>query len=142
MRGRIVVVAGTLLVLGAAIAMIYVIVETDEERIERVVETMRVAALDGDVPGLLEHVAPDVDYPGGREGIERQVESALRRYPPDSVNVEVLDLEIDGDRATARIEVWYRTKTLGGRPARVRFRTAFGRRGDRWQVIGVSDVER
>ena len=138
MRSRIVLVAGTLMVLGAAVAVVAALVETDEERIEKLVEEMRVAALDRDVPGLLAGVSEDVEYPGGREALRRRIESVLERHPPDHISVELRDLEVDGDGAEAEVEVWYTTRTLGGRPGRVTFRTRFGRGEDGWRVVGLA----
>ena len=140
MRSRIVLIAGTLLVLGASVAVVFAVIESDEDRIERLVEEMRDAALARDTAGVLGAVATDVEFPGGMEALERRLDHVFRRYPPESIMAEVLNVEVDGDRAEAEIEVWYRTSEFGAQPFRTTIKAKFGRRDGRWLVVGLSHV--
>ncbi len=64
MRSRIMLGAGALLVIGAVIAIVAALVETDEEKIEKLVERMRDAAERSDVEGIMAGLSEEVDFPG------------------------------------------------------------------------------
>jgi len=139
MRSRIVTAAGALLAVGVVVAVVFALVETDEEKIEKLVRDLRDAALNSDVDGLLDGLSDEVEYPGGRGKLEIKIRAVLRDWPPKKIAVEIRDLEIDGDRATADVEVWY-TSERYPQPYRAKFRTDFGRHDERWLVDGVSQV--
>jgi hypothetical protein len=135
-RRRLVPIALALLVVGVVIVVVAALVETDEERIEALVESMRAAAERGDVAGVLAGVAPRVAWPGGQEALRRRVSRDLALHPPQAVAAEVSGLEVDGETATGVVVVTYRSREFA-RPVLVRVRTTFARRDGRWLVTAA-----
>ncbi len=137
MRDRVVRIAGALLALGAVFWIVSRFIETDEDRIEQLVEDMRSAAEASDAEMLMSFVTQDVTWQQlDQEALSRRVRSVLKDMPPKAVSAEVTDLEIDDDRATGSVVVLYRSQKL---PSvwRVTFRVTFGRRDERWRVTAV-----
>ena len=93
MRSRIVLGAGALLVIGAVIAIVAAFVETDEEKIEKLVERMRDAAERSDVEGIMAGLSEEVDFPGGRAKLQARIRGVLKQAPPKSVSVESFGLD-------------------------------------------------
>jgi ketosteroid isomerase-like protein len=137
MRGRVVRIAGAVLIVGAVVWIGSGLFESDEDRIERLVDEVRTAAEARDADAVMSAVADDVEWQGeDREALSRQVRRVLEEWPPDAIVAEVKDLVIDGDRATGSVDVLYRTKKFP-HPYLTKFRVTFGRHDERWLVTGV-----
>jgi hypothetical protein len=77
-------------------------------RIRSTIEAMREAAEARDAGGVLDHVASDFTGRGGeidREGLARILKIEFLRNQDIGVRLGSVDIEIDGDRATARFDM-------------------------------------
>jgi hypothetical protein len=127
-------IAAAALAAGAVLLVVSWLVETDEDRIEALVESMRDAALAGDVDGVIAGLAEDASFGGrDREWIRREVRRTLEGLPPKAIAATLEYLEVEEDRATGRVDVVYRSEKAA-QAGLVRLRVTFVKRDDRWLV--------
>src|SRR5262245_19318820 len=131
-----------LLLLVLAAAGFYVLVDhlivTDKERVERVVRDVRDAVVRNDWTAVASFVDDDVAL-GARDkaSLVESWRAMWRASALTTIEADVSDVAVDGDRAAARVRVG-----PGGLVARSwgDARVHFVRREDGWKISGVDDV--
>src|SRR5262245_1506603 len=131
-----------LLLLVLAVAGLYVLVDhlivTDKERVERVVRDVRDAVVRNDWAAVASFVDEDVTL-GARDkaSLVESWRSMWRASALSTIDADVSDVAVEGDRAAARVRVG-----PGGIVARSwgDGLVHFVRRDDGWKISGVDDV--
>ena len=130
-------VAIALAALGAYVLVSWLVV-TDRERVERVLDDVRAAAVRGDWDAVASHVDDDVAF--GARSTESLVDgwrATWRSLALQRVDLDVGDVEVVDDRAAARVRV-RPGAPLEGRWADARVHLV--RRDDAWRITGVDEV--
>jgi hypothetical protein len=131
---------GVALALAALAAYVLVswLVVTDRERVERVLDEMRAAAVRGDWEAVASHVDDDVSAGApSKASLVDEWRTRWRSFALKRVDLDVGDVDVSGDRAAARVRV-FPGAPLEGHWADARVHLV--RRDDAWRVTGVDEV--
>ena len=135
MRPRILIWLGLpALLVGLAIAVERLVV-TDREAIGDLVDRAAEAAMKGDFPAFAETL--DVEYQADgrdRSAMVEYIETRWRRYRPHGFDVQLGEIRLEGDEASAPIEV---TVFVAGRPMPIPGEVHFVRRDDGWKIASA-----
>ena len=108
---------------------------TDREAIETLVEKAAEAAREGDFRSLGEALDDDYAGKGGsRDGALRLVKSLWTTWKPMSLDADLGEIEVDGDRAEAPMTV---TGQVLGRPLALKLGTTYRKREGGWKLAGA-----
>lgn len=108
---------------------------TDREAIETLVEQATEAARAGDFGALGEMLDDDYEGKGGsRDGALRLVKSLWATWKPVSLDTDLGEIQVDGDRADAPMTV---TGQVLGRPLALKLGTTYVKREDGWKLAGA-----
>ena len=133
-----------LIVLGAAAGYVAATVLWPGRRaqVAAAVDAVAVALREGDVPAVMEHVSPDF-YADDvtRDSLLAILEKVLPERPLVRVSVSVREVEIDGNRANAKVHVTtrYETSRRAGL-SRTGWYVTLERDGDRWLIVEALPV--
>ncbi len=120
------------------------LIETDREKIEKLVETCRSAALRGDVDGVMSQVDPGYAHVGRDFGsIREQVENGLRQLKAEKILILDPRLALHEDD-TARLGVLVRVfRDPQQYPPVVEFEISLGlaKKDKRWFIASVDEGE-
>lgn len=107
----------TLIVLALLIWGVERLIVTDREAIEGLAETVAEDIRDGRWEDLRSRLHEDFVYNSqDRDRTVAYVQGLVERYKPTGVGVDLFEIEVTDDAATARGHVW---GNVGGRPVRV-----------------------
>lgn len=141
-----------------AVLLVDLLVETDREQIERILEETRSAAIREDVDGCLRYFAPDAKTNGKTlESARKTLETVFARYTAQSIALSVRKMKLESQTAEVGILCLVRMIPTFGRdgssplapgqseqPARVDFDVGFRKRQNdpstssgRWEIVSV-----
>ncbi len=117
---------------------------TDEEKILAVIAEVRAAAEERNAGRVLRHI--DDDYDDGtykKLDLTRMVVGGFRSPEPWRVQVELPQVQVTGDRATAkvRVEVWFAGAGSDSDHVRAKVTADFVKRRGSWKVIRAGGWE-
>ncbi len=119
------------------------LIETDREKIEKLIETCREAALLGDADGVMSQVDPAYSH-RGRDfaAIREQVANGLRRFKAEKVLILDPRLELHED-GTARINLVVRMFLPQQTPPVIDLEVSLGlvKKDKRWFISSVDEGE-
>ena len=135
MRSRILIWLGLPALLVALAIVAERLIVTDREAIADLVDRAAEAALEGDFEAFAETL--DVEYQADgkdRSAMVEYIETRWRRYRPRGFDVQMGEIALDGDEASAPIEV---TVFVAGRPMSIPGDVHFVRRDDGWRIASA-----
>ncbi len=141
---RRLVVAGVALVLVSCWVLCDLLVVTDREWIDRILDGLADAAETADTKAMMQHLSRDyraeeIDY----EGMQALIHAYFTLF--GSTHISYLqrdDISIRGQRAVADVVLWARSAS-GGRSyaaGRSEWRFHFRKYGDQWQITRIEPI--
>lgn len=138
MRPRHLLSLGVLIALAALGIWIERLVVTDAEAIRILVEKTAAAAGNGDFETVAEALDPAYEAEGrDREELIAWLQTLWRRLRPLDVQVDLGEVALDGDEASAPALV---TAKVLGRPVQVDVEATFHRTESGWRISGARPV--
>jgi len=136
MRPRPSLWLGALIVLGGLVFLVERLIVTDAEAVEALVERAAEAVREGDFEALAATLAPGFTLEGrSREEAVDWIRTLRRRYQPRGIEVEVEDVAVDGEAATATARA---AANVMARPVRFRLTLDCGHVEGEWRIRGAA----
>lgn len=120
------------------------LVETEQDRVEEVINQLEEALEAGDARAVVRNVAPDYLHQGlDRDAIRRLAQSAFRRYGAPWIAVLNSDYNVQRGLATCEVYLLAGGDGPGGRlrnTTRSEWRLSLVERGDRWYITKITPL--
>ncbi len=134
-----------LLFLAAAVGLAFLLdwlIETDREKIEKLFETARAAAVRGDVDSIMAQVDPAYSHDGNDfAAIRARIEQGLRQSRPERVQLFDPRLELQDETAKYDVAILLVSSPSPQSPGTMKFDVSIGlaKRHDRWWIVSVDE---
>lgn len=137
-----------LLFLAAAVGLVFLLdwlIETDREKIEKLFETARAAAVRGDVDTIMAQVDPAYSHDGSDfAAIRARVEQGLRQSRPERVQLFDPRLALSDETAKYDVAILLVPSQSSSSPAvgTMKFDLAIGlaKKNDRWWIVSIDEA--
>ncbi|MBI3462454.1 MAG: hypothetical protein HY000_05250 [Planctomycetes bacterium] len=146
-RGRLLVWMGVLAALAVLLLLLEWLLVTDRERVDGIVNQMAKAVRNGDIDGLLNHLAPQCHFGDmNREGVRQLASSVIHEFEIDRVTVGDRKTQVFPHRKQATAEF---LAVVRGKQAKVEFAPYASRwiltfhqdPAGQWQVVEIERLQ-